>query len=635
VNKNDDLVQRDTIEAALTEGRWTDAEISLRSFWHERPTGAAARFVIQSYERLGSVVSFRKFRVRILRSFTLEPVIPFLRAAAFTHRLDLTVELGKVNAYSQEILDANDPLYTAPWDAVFLAIHTRDAVPVLWTGGGEFEQVDYAEQADGIANHFRELISQFRSKSTSALVVHTLEAPSYPSTGALESQAADGQLQAVRRVNAKLGEIAKEKKSVYVLDYDGIAGRYGRDRWFDERMWLTAKLPFGSASLGLLADEWLRYLCPLAGRTSKVLVTDLDNTLWGGVVGEDGVEGLRLDTEYPGAAFMSVQRRLLDLRKRGVLLAICSKNNRQDALPILETHPNMLLRPGDFAAECINWTDKPQNLRDIAKQLNVGLDSLAFLDDNHAERARVRAELPEVTVLELPTDPLGFAAVIRDAPELQRLELSKEDQERGRLYAERRQRIEASQNYSTVEGFYHSLGQEVEIGPLAPQNLTRVAQLTQKTNQFNATTKRYNEQELTQLGSQPGWEIFWVSSQDKFGDNGLIGALITQRTEERCEIDTLLLSCRVISRGIETAMLAFLTERCRALGVRTMQGWIAPTPKNEPVRALYERHGFSKTKISGDAVMWSVEVETAAIPCPEWIKMKNYDQQPIDEYVTR
>jgi FkbH-like protein len=635
VLKSDDSALRVAVESGLAEQRWTAAELALRSLWRERPSGATARFVIQSFEQLRPVVDFKKCRLKVLRSFTLEPVMPLLRAAAFTHRLDVTVDFGNVNAYTQEILDAASDLYTTPWDVVVLAIHTRDAAPVLWNGAGEDEQVDFAAKADAIANHFRELISQFRSRSNSALVVHTLETPAYPTSGALDHQSDNGQIWATRRINDALHAIAREQSGVYVLDYDGIAARFGRDRWTDERMWLTAKLPFGPAGLIPMAEEWLRYLCPLSGRSCKVLVTDLDNTLWGGVIGEDGIEGLKLDTEYPGAAFVEVQRSLLSLRKRGILLAICSKNNREDALPVLENHPNMLLRPAHFAAEFINWVDKPQNLRDIAKQLNVGLDSLAFLDDNHAERDRVRAELPEVTVLEVSKDPLSYAAVVRDAPELQRLELSKEDQERGRMYAERRQRIEAEQNYANVEAFYHSLGQEVEIGPLSNSHLTRIAQLTQKTNQFNATTKRYNEQELTQLASQPGCGVFWARSQDKFGDNGLIGVMIARLIGEACEIDTFLLSCRVLSRGIETAMLAFLADQCSGKGIRRLEGWIVPTAKNEPVRTLYERHGFALHGSDGERTKWSIELDKTAILCPEWIKMRSHDQQFAGEYVAR
>jgi len=632
---NNGVLHRHTIDAAISESKWTLAEGALRSLWREKPNAATARYITQAFEKMRANIAFAPCRIKILRSFTLEPIVPILKAAAFTHRLDLNAEMGGVNSYTQEILDSSNSLYTSTLDVVVLAIHTRDAAPELWGGANTSEGLDYARRAEEIAGHFRELINNFRTKSSAALIVHNLEEPSGACDGILDSQVRGGQLQALRRINDSLREIAGESRGVYVLDYNALAARQGRDRWFDERMWLTAKLPMGSGGLSVLAEEWLKYLCPLAGRICKVLVTDLDNTLWGGVVGEDGVEGLRLDTEYPGAAFVSVQRALLSLRRRGILLAISSKNNRTDAWPVLETHPNMLLRPNDFTAEFINWDDKPNNLRKIAAQLNIGLDSLAFLDDNHAERDRVRAELPEVTVLELPVDPLGYAAIIRDTPELQRLELSQEDIERGRLYAQRRQGIEASQNYSNVEDFYFSLEQKLEIGNVTPATLARIAQLTQKTNQYNATTKRYSEQQINELASSPGCEVLWARSRDKFGDNGIIAVLITRQRDQVCIIDTFLLSCRVISRGIETALLAFLMERCRAEGIRTVQGSIMPTAKNEPVRSLYERHGFHKSSTNGEETIWTLDLQSAEIAQPEWIKLRINDEQPASEYVNR
>jgi len=219
-------------------------------------------------------------------------------------------------------------------------------------------------------------------------------------------------------------------------------------------------MPIAADYLIYLAREWLRFVIPLSGRTAKVLVTDLDNTMWGGVIGEDGLTGIKLGPEYPGAAYQNLQRAMLDLARRGILLAVCSKNNPDDAIEALENHPGMLLRPKDFSAVRINWNDKAQNLREIASELNVGVDALAFLDDNPVEREQVRGALPEIIVIDLPQDPLGYAAAVRDCPVFERLSLSSEDLQRTSLYAAQRQRSQAEDNFQTKEDFFRYLEQE-------------------------------------------------------------------------------------------------------------------------------------------------------------------------------
>ncbi len=229
-----------------------------------------------------------------------------------------------------------------------------------------------------------------------------------------------------------------------------------------------------------MAREWMRFIVPLSGRTAKVLVVDLDNTLWGGVIGEDGMAGIKVGAEYPGAAFQSLHRALLDLSRKGILLAVCSKNNLDDAMEALEKHPGMLVRAKHFAAMRINWTDKAQNLREIAAELNVGIDSLAFVDDNPFEREQVRAALPEVTVIDLPKNPLEYAAAVRNCAAFERLALSAEDQQRTGMYAAQKQRAGAEQSFQSKEDFFRFLEQEAELEPVSDLTLARVAQLTQK-----------------------------------------------------------------------------------------------------------------------------------------------------------
>lgn len=612
---------RNEIDSFIAQGRALPAASALGELWSKSPGPSTAGFVVSRFEAIRDHLALKSYRVAILRSFTVEPLIPLLRAGAFVLGINLSLHLGDFNVYWQEILDRASSLYAFKPDAVILAVQTRDIAPDLWNNYGGLSQEDVRAAVDRAAGSFRDGLHAFRKHSSASLVIHSLEQPAILSRGVMDSQTECGQARAIRQINNKIRKLAAEEKGVYVLDYDALAARYGRLPWHDERKWLTARLPIAAPHLVHLAEEWLRFLVPLAGKTAKAAVVDLDNTLWGGVIGEDGMEGIQIGPEHPGAAYQELQRALLDLSHRGILLAVCSKNNPEDALEALEKHPGMLLRPRHFAALRINWNDKSQNLREIAEELNIGIDALAFVDDNAAERQQIRSAAPEVTVIDLPEDPMGFAVAVREHPVFQRLALSEEDRNRATYYVAERERKQAEQNFSTKEEFYASLEQEVEISPAASTTLTRIAQLTQKTNQFNLTTRRYTEQQIVEMAGTPGWEVWSLRVRDRFGDHGLVGVAITHEADGVCEVDTFLLSCRVIGRTVETAFLARLAERARERGARKMQGWFLPTKKNAPARGFYADHKFTVQKQEGDQLLWELDLGRGGVAFPEWIKL--------------
>jgi FkbH-like protein len=560
--------------------------------WRSDPGPAAAGFVVSRFEKLRGTLALVPFRLAILRSFTVEPVVPVLRAAAFVSGIDLTVQLGDFNAYAQEILDSASSLYAFEPQAVVMAVQSYETTPL------------------------REWVKVFRQRSNAHLILHTVENTVAPSRGLLDSQIADSEWERTQQVNRELRSIAREFRGVYVLDYDALVARYGRESWRDERKWLTMRMPIAAGHLIHLAQEWMRFLHPLTGRIAKVLAVDLDNTLWGGVIGEDGMDGIQVGAEYPGAAFQALQQVLLDFRDRGILLAVCSKNNPQDALEAIEKHPGMLLRPRHFACLKINWTEKAQNLREIASELNVGIDSIAFLDDNPVERQHVREQAPEVMIIDLPANPMGYARAVRDSPVFERLSLSEEDAQRSEYYASERERKDLEQSSGSPEEFYRSLQQELEVAPVTPMTLARVAQLTQKTNQFNLTTRRYSEQEIAAMESK---RVYSLRVKDRYCDNGLVGVAIVEDRGEICEIDTLLLSCRVIGRTVETAFLARLAAEARERGALRMEGWFLPTRKNAPAKDFYPKHGFERVEENGEGSRWSYDL-SRPMECPDWIR---------------
>jgi FkbH-like protein len=623
--RDDDFVRspaapsRQEIDAVIAAGNMDDAASMLAELWRQEQRPATAAFLVSRFERLRGHIPLKRCRVAFLRSFVVEPVMPLARALAFVGGIDLEVHVGDFNAYTQEILDEAGPLYSFEPDVVFLAVLTRDLSPHLWDNFADLDETDVNDEVDALAASYRQLIAAFRERSDAHLVVHSLETPPAPAAGILDPQAPLGQVAAIRAVNHAIAETARQRRNVYLLDYDALVARRGSQAWRDVRTWTTARLPIRGDELIHLAAEWLRFLHPLTGRTCKVLAVDLDNTLWGGVVGEDGIEGIKVGGAAE-ASFGAVQRAVLDLHRRGVILAVCSKNNEDEALTALAEHPEMLVRPEHFAAFRINWQSKAENLRDIAAELNVGLDAIAFLDDNPVERSLVRAQAPEVTVIELPDDPLQFADTVRASPVFERLGLTEEDRARGRLYAEQRQRIDLQRSVGSLEDFYRSLMMTVEIRDVWTSTLPRAAQLTQKTNQFNLTTQRYTEQQLEDLLAR-GSRIHTVRVRDRFGDNGIVGVAITTQADRTCKIDTLLLSCRVIGRTVETAILAAIADDAEAAGATTLLGNYIPTTKNAPARDFYPKHGFVERASDGGSA-WELALEGRSLSCPTWITLE-------------
>lgn len=609
----------------LAEGAHDSAARRLAELWRRDPGSATASFVTSRLDQIHEKLALTKFKLAILRSFTVEPIVPLLRAEAFLYGIDLDVHVGNFNTYVQEIVDANSSLYRFAPNAVVLAVRTEDAAPDLARDFADLAPEDAQQAAERVARGFEQSISAFREHTQAALIVHSLARPSHSSLGVLDSQSETGQSGLIRQINRELRRIAEGFRGVYILDYDALVARHGSQHWHDERKWLMARLPIAADHLLHMAREWMRYLVPLAGRTAKALVVDLDNTLWGGVIGEDGMAGIKAGPEYPGAAYQALHRALLDLSHKGILLAICSKNNLDDALEALEKHPGMLVRPKHFAAVRINWTDKAQNLREIAQELNIGVDSLAFLDDNAFEREQVRALIPEATVIDLPQNPLEYATAVRDCPVFERLTLSAEDQQRTAMYAEQRRRADAEQNFQSKEDFFRFLEQEAELEAVSDLTLARVAQLTQKTNQFNLTTRRYTEQQIAEMAASPGWHIFSIRVQDRFGDHGLVGVAIAHDQGEQCEIDTFLLSCRVIGRTVESALLAHIARRAAERGCTRLVGWFLPTRKNAPARDFYEQHGFQRQESNGTGSLWALDLNNSPLRSPEWIKLKIHE----------
>jgi FkbH-like protein len=413
-----------------------------------------------------------------------------------------------------------------------------------------------------------------------------------PGSNVLDSRAAArGQVAVTEFVNGvrHLDAIAS---NVVTVDWDWHAQSIGWATLRDERLWYLGRMRLNLTGLAILAQMIAGHVGVVRGGARKVAVVDLDNTLWGGIVGEVGIEGLALGNEGVGLAFQDFQRELLKWHDSGILLALCSKNNPEDALEVLDKHPGGILRSEHFVAMRINWQDKAENLRAIARELNLSLDSFVFLDDNPVEREWVARALPEVLVPELPKDPVDRPSFLRGASYIQRIDVTSTDRSRSRSYRAANLRAQTRANAASFEGFLDSLEQELEIARLNSGSLARAAQMCQRTNQFNLTTRRYTVGDLEHLMADRNASVFTVAVRDRFEDSGIAGLAILRYRGDRAEIDTFLLSCRVLGRKIEEAFLAFLVESARQGGASFLIGHYVPTAKNKQVESFFPNHGF-------------------------------------------
>ena len=624
---------RQRVSEHLAGGRWAEAKRALETLWRAQPRAAEAQFVAASYAKMQPSWPMAKGRLAILRSVTVEPLVSLLRAEALIEaRLELEVKLGEFNAYTQEIVNPSSWLYSFEPNAILLVAQTQDVAPELWDNYATLGATGVAEVQDRVVEHFEALFDALRERSSAALIFHGMERPARPALGISDDMAETTQAGAIEEINRRLRAAARSRRGVYFLDYDQLVAHEGRREWRDARKWMMVRLPFAAGKHAALAKHWVRFLAPAFGLGAKVLVTDLDNTLWQGILGEDGQAGLRCDDEYPGGFHRALQRALLDLRERGVLLAVASKNNEDEAMAALREHPHLLLRPDHFACIRCNWTDKATNLREIAQELNVGLDSLVFLDDNPAERDHIATAAPEVHVLDAAEAPAGFEAAVREFALFERLTLSAEDRARSELYQTRKKSETARAAAGSLEDYYRSLEQVVEIRPASALTIERVAQLTQKTNQFNLTTKRYTAQQIAEIAAQAGAAVHSVKVTDRYGDNGIVAVCISFDRDGWREIDTLLMSCRVIGRTVERAILSHLVRLAAADGFTELRGWFRPTAKNAPAADFYSQNGFRATETDEEGrTLWALTLEGSTISCPEWIRLDAYEQERARE----
>ena len=559
----------------------------------------------------------RPVRLAVLGSCTLDHLLPGIRVGALRRGLHLTACTADFGQYVMPLLDSSQLQKQAP-DAVLLALDARHV-----TGG-----IVPTASAIEVASHLDTLFDRLRglwraAQSMGAAVLHQAALPVFPALlGEAEYLMPGSPATLVVAYNERLRREATDA-SVLVLGIDRHVAQDGIAAWHDETLWHRAKQDIHPAMVPFYGDLVGRLLAARQGRSAKCLVLDLDNTLWGGVIGDDGIDGIVLGQGSAlGEAFAGFQAYAKALSQRGVILAVCSKNDEVNALAVFDRHPEMVLRRDDIACFAVNWSDKAHNLRAIAETLNIGIDALVFADDNPAERAVIRRELPAVAVPELPVDPALYAATLARAGYFEAVALTGDDLQRGQQYQQNFRRMTLADSVTDMDGYLAALGMVGEWSPFRSVDRQRVVQLVNKTNQFNLTTRRYTEADVTKAMADECGATLQLRLLDQFGDNGIVALAVLQPTDQvgLLEIDTWLMSCRVLKRGVELAMLALLVGQARALGATSLRGRYIPTAKNGMVDGHYAGLGFMPESRDSNATLWHLDLARFH-PAPHHIKL--------------
>lgn len=560
----------------------------------------------------GSLAPLLPYKLGLIVNSTPDFITAALTATAARHRIALQCVAAGYDQAVQESLNPESAINRSAPDGVLIALDWR-ALPLL-PSPGDPQRAAAAVRAS--LEQIRLICSGIAGNTKATCMFQTLAAPPEPLFGSLDRVIPGSTRFLIDEFNRGLRDVVEEFAGVLV-DVAGMAETVGLENWHCPRQWNMAKLPFSQDYLPLYAELVCRAIAALRGTTRRCLILDLDNTLWGGVIGDDGLDGIRIaQGDAAGEAYLTLQRYALSLRERGVVLAVSSKNEDGTARSPFRRHPEMVLREEHFAVFQANWNDKPSNIRAIAEELSLGLDSFVFVDDNPFERELVRKNLPEVAVPEMPEDPALYTRTLAAAGYFESVVFSDEDRKRAGYYEGNSRRATLQKQTTDLEGYLASLKMEIVFQPFNEVARARIAQLINKSNQFNLTTRRYTEADVTRMAASPEYFTLQARLTDIFGDNGMISVVVCRETSAtEWEIDLWLMSCRVLGRRVQNMILRETLEHARRSGIRRLMGFYLPTPRNKLVEQHYPELGFSLVEKRGDgSTVWTLDTASADVP---------------------
>jgi FkbH-like protein len=561
--------------------------------------------------QLSAVEGLQPLRIAVLGGTTTNEVVDlmelFLLESGFKPVFHQS-EYGRF--YEDAVQDPADLIAFKP-DIVYL--HTSclnvQSVPPVNCSEEEFEGYVEAE-----ARRYRQIWKSIEQNVSAQIIQNNFETPPYAILGNFDAVSSGGAVRYFMALNMEFARAAAADPRLLLQDIHSLSARMGTEQWFDWDRYFSYKILTTTEANVAIARSLTSLVRAVYGKSRKVLVLDLDNTLWGGVIGDDGVDRIQIGRETPVAeAYTAFQEYCLSLQRRGVLLAVCSKNDEDVAKSGFE-HPSSVLKLEHISCFKANWEPKHENILAIAKELNLGTDSFVFVDDNPAERAIVAAQIGGIAVPEVGAEVSRYAAILEAGRYFEPISMSKEDLSRTALYEANAARASSEAQFANYGEYLDSLEMQAEIAEFKPVYLERITQLTNKTNQFNLTTRRYTQADIETIAADPNYIGIYGRLLDRFGDNGLVSILLGRREGDELELDLWLMSCRVLKRDMEQAMLDVLVERARAANIRTLKGFYLPTKKNGMVANHYEKLGFTPVSLDSEtnASAWSLDVPSYA-----------------------
>ncbi len=536
----------------------------------------------------------KNIRIAFLGSFTLNGFEETIQVQCNEEKINCITYNAPYNQYNQEILNENSGLYKFNPDIIFFLIDNRTILDKLFYFPYEYSEDDRRKFVEKKYLELENLIKIVTKKIQSKLVITNFVIPTYSPFGIFESKTEFGLKDIIVDLNKKLKELSKNQDSVYLYDFNSFVTKHGEKNVLEYKKMFFGDFKISFDIIPYLIYEFVGYLKPLLGLNKKCIVLDLDNTLWGGIVGEDGLEGIKLGPDPAGRPFVEFQKVIKSLLKSGVILAINSKNNSEDAMKVIKEHPHMVLKEDDFACLKINWNDKIANMRDISNELNIGLDSMVFFDDDPVNRELIKMSIPEINTIDLPQDPSSYASTLRDLNDFNLLKITDDDFKRAKMYRQEHDRHVLESTTKNLDEYLKKLDIKVKVRLADKFSIPRISQLSLKTNQFNLTTKRYQEEEIKKFVKDDKMVVGYTEVEDKFGKSGITNIFIIKKNNEEWILDTFLLSCRIIGRGIEEGILGKIIEMGGKEGVKKIKAKFIPTQKNKPAENFLSDYGFQK-----------------------------------------
>ena len=550
-------------------------------------------------------------KLRLLGTSTTSPLAQDLVTAYASSGFHATIDEASFGEVIPELLRP----VSGDYDAYILLLDMEGFHPHDWRLDTKASFKMLNERIDLLVS----ALNGFADQSTHPLFLNTLPLPPFPALGFIDRHHGDGITANIKLINKRLSDLAAAQSQIILIDSFVALNDIAPSQWVDPKMWFYGRIPYSADAGRALAGGFAKAWRADKKGPAKVLAIDLDNTMWGGIFGEDGVNGLQVGDDFPGNAFKAMQNEFLRLKNQGMILTILSKNN-PDAITAFADHPGIILNKDDFIAHRINWTPKPQNIRELAAEINVGLDSFVFLDDSPHEREAMRALAPEVYTPELPDDPAQRPGWLRSLSNTWPLRLTEEDAKRSSMYLAERKAKDLKSSATSFEDYLAGLEQKLELEFVSEATLPRIAQMHIRTNQFNLTTKRFDESDIKAMMEDKNAKVIFGRASDKFGDHGIVICATISIKGKQAELKTLLMSCRVIGREVERAFLGALLENLRDEGVTSVNASYIPTVKNVIVVDFYKEEGFSKLEVIKDETIYHWQSESSKLPKSSFVE---------------